>query len=336
MTSIITNSSAIAALATLRTINSGLARTQSHVSSGYRIDKASDNAAYWSIATTMRSDDKALSAVQDAIGMGSAIVDTAYEGMQSAIDTVSEIKAKLVAATESGVDKTKINEEISQLKDQLRATISSASFNGQNWLMFGPNDDPPAMSDPQIPGSFTRSSNGTVSVTMLNYSWLKNASHPNRVLVDESKYTHGSQAILTDSGYAARLGLSTGYLLLARVTPPGTKYAALPLLPQVEIGLTATTTTKDVTDMISVVDGMLTDMTSAAAALGSMSKRVDIQSDFVSNLRDSVKSGIGRLVDANMEEESSRLNALQTQQQLGVQALSIANGNAQNVLSLFR
>jgi flagellin len=336
MTSIVTNSSAIAALATLRTVNAGLAKTQLTVSTGYRVDKASDNAAYWSVATTMRSDNKALSAVQDAIGMGAAVVDTAYEGMQSVISVTSEIKAKLVAATETGVDKTKINEEISQLKDQLRATISSASFNGQNWLMFGPNDDPPAMSNPQIPGSFTRSSNGTVSVTMLNYNWLKDASHPNRVLVDESKYTHGAQGILTDSGYAARLGLSTGYLLLKRVTPPGTKYSALPLLPQVEIGLTATTTTKDVTDMVSVVDSMLTDITSAAATLGSMSKRVQSQADFVSTLRDSIQSGIGRLVDANMEEESSRLSALQTQQQLGIQSLSIANGSTQSLLTLFR
>ncbi|MGO7036543.1 flagellin, partial [Rhizobium ruizarguesonis] len=68
MTSINTNNAAMAALQTLRGINQGLQETQAHVSSGYRVGKASDNAAYWSIATTMRSDNKALSAVSDVLG----------------------------------------------------------------------------------------------------------------------------------------------------------------------------------------------------------------------------------------------------------------------------
>jgi flagellin len=55
-----TNTAAIAALDTLRSINAGLNETQNRVSSGYRVESASDNAAYWSIATTMRSDNKAL------------------------------------------------------------------------------------------------------------------------------------------------------------------------------------------------------------------------------------------------------------------------------------
>ncbi|PPJ49514.1 flagellin, partial [Rhizobium sp. KAs_5_22] len=70
MTSLMTNTAAIAALDTLRSINSSLNETQNRVSSGYRVETASDNAAYWSIATTMRSDNKALSAVEDALGLG--------------------------------------------------------------------------------------------------------------------------------------------------------------------------------------------------------------------------------------------------------------------------
>ena len=61
-----------------------------------------------------------------------------------------------------------------------------------------------------------------------------------------------------------------------------------------------------------------------------------MQQNFVSDLRDSIQSGIGRLVDANMEEEATRLAALQTQQQLAIQALSIANASTQNILILFR
>src|SRR4029450_5878192 len=102
MTSINTNTSAMAALQTLRNVNSKLSDTQSAVSSGLRVGKASDNAAYWSIATTMKSDNKALSAVSDALGMGAAKVDTASTAVDSAIDIVGEIKAKLVAASEAG------------------------------------------------------------------------------------------------------------------------------------------------------------------------------------------------------------------------------------------
>ena len=73
-----------------------------------------------------------------------------------------------------------------------------------------------------------------------------------------------------------------------------------------------------------------------AAALGADAKRIDDQGEFVSKLTDAMKSGIGALVDADMEEASARLQALQTQQQLGIQALSIANQAPQNILSLFR
>ena len=73
-----------------------------------------------------------------------------------------------------------------------------------------------------------------------------------------------------------------------------------------------------------------------AAALGASSKRIEGQGEFITKLTDAMKSGIGALVDADMEEASARLQALQTQQQLGVQALSIANQAPQTILSLFR
>lgn len=74
----------------------------------------------------------------------------------------------------------------------------------------------------------------------------------------------------------------------------------------------------------------------AAAEFGSAQGRIETQSEFVGKLTDSLKSGIGTLVDADMEEASARLQALQVQQQLGVQALSIANQAPQSILSLFR
>ena len=134
MTSINTNTSAMTALQSLSMINSNLDETQNRISTGFRVGAASDNAAYWSIATTMRSDNKALGAVEDALGLGQAKVDTAYTGMKAAIDVVDEIKAKLVAAREPGVDKTKIQSEITELQGQLTSIATSASFSGENWL----------------------------------------------------------------------------------------------------------------------------------------------------------------------------------------------------------
>ncbi|SFK65774.1 flagellin, partial [Pseudovibrio ascidiaceicola] len=87
---------------------------------------------------------------------------------------------------------------------------------------------------------------------------------------------------------------------------------------------------------IDVVDGQLSAITDAATELGSAKSRVDMQKEFASNLSDAIDRGIGQLVDADMNAESTRLQALQTQQQLGIQALSIANSGSQNILSLFR
>lgn len=135
MTSIITNVAAMSALQTLRSIGQNMESTQARVSSGLRVGEAADNAAYWSIATTMRSDNMALSSVSDALGLGAAKVDTASAGMESAIEVVKEIKAKLVTATEEGVDRTKVQEEIGQAQKQLASIAQGASFYGENWLV---------------------------------------------------------------------------------------------------------------------------------------------------------------------------------------------------------
>ena len=103
-----------------------------------------------------------------------------------------------------------------------------------------------------------------------------------------------------------------------------------------QIALTSATTSAQLDGMISAVDKMLIDLTDAAATIGATNTRISMQDDFVADLMDVIDKGIGRLVDADMNEESTRLKALQTQQQLGIQALSIANSNADSVLQLFR
>ncbi|TMV04917.1 flagellin [Ruegeria sediminis] len=84
------------------------------------------------------------------------------------------------------------------------------------------------------------------------------------------------------------------------------------------------------------IEGLIQTAIDASASFGSTRGRIETQSEFVSKLSQSLKSGIGALVDADMEEASARLQALQTQQQLAVQSLSIANQAPQTILSLFR
>ena len=84
------------------------------------------------------------------------------------------------------------------------------------------------------------------------------------------------------------------------------------------------------------IEFMIQTAVDSAASFGSAQGRIETQANFISSLTDSLKSGIGTMVDADMEEASARLQALQVQQQLGVQALSIANQAPQSLLSLFR
>ena len=87
--------------------------------------------------------------------------------------------------------------------------------------------------------------------------------------------------------------------------------------------------------MVATIEASLNNVNSALAKLSAGSKKLSIQLDFTQKLSDTLTTGIGDLVDANMAQESAQLNALQTKQQLGVQALSIANQAPQILLSLF-
>lgn len=318
MTSIMTNAAAMAALQTLRSIDTNLETTQRRVSSGYRVETAADNAGYWSIATTMRSDNAALSTVSDALGLGAATVDTAYTALDNVVDVMSSIKAKLVAASEPGVDKNKINEEMKQLKNQLISAAQSASFSGENWLY---NTNAAELGTKQVVSSFVRGADGSVQVTTLDFDTEES------VLIDIQDASRGFLTKSIDADVLRNTGTGTReYYLLDMGAPTGGD----------EIEIDTNTTTEQLDDMIAVVDNVIQQLTDAAATLGAISSRIEMQDNFVSNLMDVIDKGIGRLVDADMNEESTRLKALQTQQQLGIQALSIANSSAEKLLTLFQ
>jgi flagellin len=389
MTSILTNIAAMAALQTLRSIDGSLEETQARVSSGLRVGGAADNAAYWSIATTMRSDNMALSAVQDALGLGAAKVDTAYAGMESAIEVVKEIKAKLVAATEDGVDKSKIQEEIAQLQDQLASISEAASFSGENWLQ---TDLSGGTVTKSVVGSFVRDEAGNVSVKKVDYDLSTSTVlfdtvgddgildyqtsieddsitlniNTGGVIAPVTVQAYTIEDVIADTGSVFTGDSATGGSLSYVKVSDGVWVAAVDqsgvatqevafddgttmwavdtsatpgtvtTASVSDLEITSATTAGQLDQLIQMVDDALSAMTSAAADLGSIGMRIDLQEEFVNALTDSIDSGIGRLVDADMNEESTRLKALQTQQQLAVQSLSIANSASESILTLFR
>ena len=342
MNSINTNFAALTALQSLNQTNKDLLQTQGRISTGFAVGSAADGAAYWSMATTMRSDTNALSAVNDALGLGSATVDVAYTAMDSAIDVMGEIKSKLVAAREPGVDRSKVQTEIDALQNQLRSIASSASFSGENFISVDTGYATSGYNATEsIVASFSRSGNsvsvGTISVSV-STTYLVNANTDGAGGAGTATAIQlgilGSQRMTAAEATAAGGGAIAGDIGAA-VGDGSIILASYDGTSEMDIS-GAAITDQNIEDFIQAADFAISDMTSAATSLGSVKSRIDMQNDFVSKLMDSIDRGISTLVDADMNEESTRLQALQVQQQLGIQALSIANSSSQNILSLFR
>ena len=302
MSSLLTNSTAMTALQTLRSVSSQLSTTQNRISTGQRVATASDNAAYWSIATSMRADNAALSAVSDSLGLSAATVDTEYTALTTVIGNkdsgLTKLQSLLVEAKTAGIDRTKIQADVTQIQQQMKATANAATFNGVNWL----STTATTPTTVNLVSSFSRVGGtptiGSITVTTANYSL----------------YTATQGGI---PGHGERRGVDRHASSISALTDSA-----------------ADQTTLD--GYIAQVTAAINSVASAAADLGAVKNRISTNTDFVKSLMDSVDRGIGQLVDADMNQESTRLSALQVQQQLGVQALSIANNSSQSILSLFR
>ncbi len=344
MNSINTNVAALSALQSLNATNKSMLETQQRISTGFKVNTAADSAAYWSMATSMRSDNKALSTVTDALGLGAATIDVAYTAMHSSIDVMSELKSKLVAAREPGVDRSKVQSEIDQLQDQLRSIASSATLAGENWLSADAGSASCATSRTVV-ASFNRSAgvNGSqVEVGKLTIdvasSFLLNASTDGAGGVADSGTSTADQLGILGSARLSNADADAAGVARGSIDAAGTivlvnyDNANSTVAPS-EINISATDTQLD--DYIQAADKAISEMTTAATNLGS-AKSESTSKDFVSALMSSIDKGISTLVDADMNSKSTRLQALQVKQQLGVQALSIANSSSQSILSLFR
>ncbi len=304
MSSILTNMSAMSAVASLTATQKALATTQSQISSGLKVGSASDNAAYWSIATTMRSDIGALGAVSDSLNLGSSVIGVATSALSQSIDLLNKMKNDVVSSSQSGVDASKVQIDIASIQSQLRSFANSATFNGVN-LLAGPGTA-------TVVTSFSRNTTGiqinTKDITLANQLY-------------STVTTQG----VTGTGILDTTDTSTTYGALTAGT--GASIDNLSVVGK---------TTAQVGQLAQFIDNTIATLTTAASNLGSTQSNITAQTTFVKSLTDSITTGVGSLVDADMNQASTRLNALQTQQQLGIQSLSIANQNSNLILKLFQ
>ncbi len=514
MTSILTNTGAMTALQTLRSINSNLAQTQNEISTGKSISSAKDNSAIWAISKVMESDVAGFKAIKSSLALGESSVAVARNATESITKLLTDMKAKIVAAQEENVDRAKIQTDISQLRDQITSIVNAAQFNGLN-LVKGTNDVNILSSLDRAADGTVTSSNITVnrqdmttvagtfgSGTSLNTNAvvsntgagaLANTGNTAVITFNTSGDYSAATANFTVGGVAMSftagelgtgdqdaaaaavaqrinaLGLSgvtasasgadltitstrsfeglnvqvgglggnaagTAISAVNGAAPSGSNtatnstiseralnvtfsagaavndgdgyrlafggetftYVAGPgqTFEDVARGLKAAIDTKGLSGVsaqvsqnsttaqwvlkidnasatamslsaignaggeasgglfglegidvrttarasaaLSNIETLIQRAIDASASFGSAQSRVETQSDFVSKLTDSLTAGIGTMVDADLEEASARLQALQVQQQLGIQSLSIANQAPQTILALFR
>ena len=281
MSSILTNMSAMTAVQDLAATQASLASVQNEISTGLKVSSASDDAAYWSIATNMRTQNNDLSAVTSGLNLGSSVLGTASAALGNMLTVLQSIQADVIKAQGTGVDLTSIQADITQLQSQLSNTVNSASFNGVN-------------------------------------------------LLDNSNVTSGVNVVASVTGSGASLTSS-----FINVAAYDFKTAANASGLDGTGAVTVVGSTDNQAANLTKIGTAIANVQAASENLGASQKNINIQSTFVSALSDSITSGIGSLVDADMNEASTRLNALQTQQQLGVQALSVAKQNSQLILKLF-
>lgn len=403
MSSILTNSSAMVALQTLKSVNSNLADTQNQISTGKRVATAKDNSAVWAISKVMESDVNGFKAISESLSLGQSTVAVARQASETVTDLLTEMKGKIVAAQEDNVDRDKLNADVTALKDQIGSVVAAAQFNGLN-LVDGSTASAAVMSslDRDASGNVTASSINVTAQDLSTGGYTAKAAFTGSdgVAADSADAfgfsldgTGGTDdsgtIVITDPTYAAgdkitlRLGEEeVSYTVtaedVASTTPEdiiavGLKAAIEATSLEVSVDYNSANAgtlvlTNDGADSIQVsgqfsnagsgglgaldsidvsnaagaaaalgsIESLIDTAIDASSAFGSVEGRINTQSEFVSKLTDSLKEGIGSLVDADMEETSARLQALQVQQQLATQSLSIANQAPQSILSLFR
>ncbi|NDW00975.1 flagellin [Salipiger sp. PrR002] len=312
MSSINTNTSAMNALSTLRSINKDLESTQSRISTGLKVESGKDNAAYFSISETMQGDSSAYSSINEGLTLTKNSVATARLGAETIQDLAQQFLDKISFAQGAEGGQTEIENDLNELVKQMETTLSQSTFNGDDMLAAGD------YGTAAITGAAVVATTGVLSLST-NFT---TASGSRDVVTGISRAggTFGTTTISVSEHDLASLvdgfkTLATGFAAAADNSATGAAFLA---------------------GALSSAESVLGLTTDIATKLGQSEQSIENQQEFLTAVVDNIDSGIGAMIDADMEEEAARLQALQVQQQLATQSLSIANSSPQNILSLFQ
>ncbi|MBD1206438.1 MAG: flagellin [Rhodobacteraceae bacterium] len=159
MSSILTNTGAMVALQTMKSINASMTRTQSEISTGKTVATAKDNAAVWAISKVMEADVDGFERISDSLSLGSSTIAVAREAAETVTDLLKQMKEKIVDAQGDNVDRAKLQTDVVALREQIGSVVSAAQFNGLNLV----NGSAPSM---DILSSLDRSTTGVTSSTI--------------------------------------------------------------------------------------------------------------------------------------------------------------------------
>jgi len=345
----------------------------------------------------MESDVKGFAGIADSLALGRSTVAVGRQAAETVTDLLTQMKGHIVAAQEDNVDRTKIQNDVDALREQIRSVVSAAQFNGLN-LVDGTTTTANVLSslDRDIAGNVTArtievdgqnlSSQAGAVVAGLAGDGVSDDGSVIAIFIDDGdsieieidadgNMAAGDRYIINISGQ--QVGFTITQADLDDANDPNVVIAAGVRAAILSLGLEDVTVDLDdealeisndtgqdlafsmrteaagtgelsglngidvetalgASDALAEIEGLIQAAINAASAFGSVEGRLDTQAEFVKNLTDAMKTGIGSLVDADMEAASARLQALQVQQQLAIQSLSIANQAPQNILALFR
>jgi flagellin len=370
MSSLLTNTSALTALQSLNMTQQNLATTQSQISTGLKVANASDNAAYWSIAQSLQANTGVIGAVNDSIAQSQSLIGAATAAINNVITTIHAIQTALTEAESPTADIATINTTLASLGQELTSAVNGAQYSGVNLLngsqtaalsfvagynvsstgvasfnsislsaqaLSGTGGVSSTTTEPNITDANTITAIAALAANTLTASYgvdaITTATNSTTVssLSLSGVSTKTTYTGLDANGNATTLSAAASLSVSVVTTPPAG------LFTQGANDLTAlTTSTATAAAQITAVNTALSAITSYSSILGSVSNTLANAATFNSALSDNYTTGIGALVDADMNQASTRLQALQTQQQLGVQSLSIANQSSQLILKLFQ
>lgn len=374
--SVNTNRSALIALQNLNATNRQLDETQSRVNTGKVINSAKDNGALWAVAQNQTNQMNALEPVKQSLQRGQSTIDVAMAAGETVKDLLGQMRNLVLAASDPGTDEASLNayqEDFENLARQITTTIQGAAFNGVNMIasldangqvqtkQAGAAGPPPVANTEGLIGKSLKALASADGKTTIDVDGVNFALYETEGVTTAANFNAGARTFTGGvAGTATYVGIADnpgtpadesvpaarGIKLAAdsfsvrranaKLHTDAAQTAAAGGNPAVTADSKESARAGEWAALMKQVDDSINYVTSSLTKLGTGSKSLDNQLIFTSKLQDSLETGIGNLVDADLAKESARLTALQTKQQLGVQALSIANAAPQTILSLFQ